>query len=199
MKNKLKALGIEDDMIGKVADVLKEEIADKYIPKSRFDEVNDAKKRLEEDVQQRDAQLAELGKTTGDIDALKTRISELQAENKQAAEDYEAKVKAMRTEDYIKTALMEAGLTDTKYLPGVKAYLPISELDIDNVQSVEAFKGKIAEAKSITSMWFKPDEPPSKELGGLKLNDPANKSNPGAETIDKGSYEYYLSQVMSQN
>ena len=195
MREKLKALFQDQETVDKVEAILKEELKDKYIPKARFDELNEAKKKAEQDVADRDAQLETLKTSTGDMDKLKKQIEALQVANQKAKDEYDASIKAMRRDDFVKTTLMEAGLLDAKYIPGVSAYLPIADLDIDSITSVESFKTKLAEAKTIASSWFKSDEPPTKELGGLKINDPTNKVPPGQEGIDKNSYEYFLSQV----
>lgn len=192
MRDKLKALALETDMIDKIDAILKEYIKDAYIPKSRFDEINEAKKKFESEVNERDKQLEELKKSSGDSDALKKQIENLQADNKKAKAEYEAQVKAMKRDDFVKTTLLEEGLLDAKYIPGVSAYLPISDLDIDNTTSVDAFKSKIAEAKTIASAWFKSDETPTKELNGLKINDPNNKANPNSSKYPEGSYEALL-------
>ena len=192
MKDKLSALGLDGDMIEKVTEILKSEISDKYVPLSRFNEINDAKKKAEEDVASRDAQLETLKNASGDMEKLKKQIEELQADNLKAKQEYDAKLKIMRRDDFVKTTLMDAGLLDAKYIPGVSAYLPINELDVDSVASVDAFKAKLAEAKTIASSWFKTDAPPAKELGGLKLNDPTTKTPPGAEKYAEGSYEAIL-------
>lgn len=192
MKDKLTALGLEAEMVEKIAEILKSEISDKYIPLARFNEINDQKKKFEEDVASRDAQLEALKNTTGDIDKLKKQIETLQADNQKAKDEYNAQLKVIRRDDFVKTTLMEAGLLDTKYIPGVSAYLPIADLDVDNVGSVEAFKGKLAEVKTIASAWFKTEEPSPAEIGGLKINDPINKVPPGTMKYAEGSYEALL-------
>ena len=192
MKDKLSALGLDGDMIEKVTEILKSEISDKYVPLSRFNEINDAKKKAEEDVASRDAQLETLKNASGDMDKLKKQIEELQADNLRAKQEYDAKLKIMRRDDFVKTTLMDAGLLDAKYIPGVSAYLPINELDVDSVASGDAFKAKLAEAKTMASSWFKTDTPPAKELGGLNLNDPPTKTPPGVEKYAEGSYEAIL-------
>ena len=74
MKDKLSALGLDGDMIEKVTEILKSEISDKYVPLSRFNEINDAKKKAEEDVASRDAQLETLKNASGDMEKLKKGI-----------------------------------------------------------------------------------------------------------------------------
>ena len=81
-----------------------------FIPKSRFDEVNDTKKDLEKQINDRDKQLKDLGdKVKGNEEAEKT-IKELQEANKTTKEQYEAKLQEIT----INTAI-QAKLTDTKY------------------------------------------------------------------------------------
>lgn len=194
MRDKLKELSLTEEQMDKIDAILKDEIKDKYVPLARFNSLNDQKKKLEGDIAAYDAQLETLKTSSGDVDKLKKQIETLQADNRKAKEEYDASLKAIRRDDFVKTTLMEAGLLDAKYIPGVSAYLPISELDIDNVTSVNAFKAKLAEAKTITASWFKSDEPPTKEIGGLKINDPTTKVPAGKESLDKNSYEYILSQ-----
>ena len=198
MKEKLKAIGLEDEMVTKVDEILKAELKDRYVPLERFNTVNERKNKLEEDVGNLDSELEKLKKSSGDIDSLKEQIEVLQNANRTAQAEYDAKIKAMRTDDFVKTKLMEAGLIDAKYIPGVKAYLNLDELDIDNVKSVEKFDSAISEAKSITSAWFKSTEPPTTELGGLKLNDPTSKVAPDINSAPKDSYEYILSQYTKE-
>lgn len=194
MRDKLAELSLTEEQMDKIDAILKEELKDKYVPLSRFNSLNEQKKKLEEDIAGYDAQLESLKNASGDVDKLKKQIETLQADNRKAKEEYDASIKAMRRDDFIKSTLMEAGLLDAKYIPGVSAYLPINDLDIDSVTSVDTFKTKIAEAKTIASAWFKSDEPPAKEIDGLRINDPITKKNPSDERIDKNSYEYFLNQ-----
>lgn len=194
MRTKLGEMSLTEEQMDKIEAILKEEIKDKYVPLNRFNSLNDQKKKLEEDIANYDTQLETLKNANGDVEKLRKQIESLQADNQKAKDEYNANLKAMRRDDFVKTTLMEAGLLDAKYIPGVSAYLPISELDIDSVASVDSFKSKLAEAKTIASSWFNPDEPPVKELGGLKLNDPSNKLDTGIGVVDKDSYEYILAQ-----
>ena len=130
---------------------------------------------------------------------MKKRIEELQADNQKAKDEFDATLKAMKRDSYVNNTLLEAGLIDTKYIPGISAYLPINELDIDSVTSVEEFKQKLDDVKTtIAPGWFKSNEPLPTELNGLKVNDPTTKVAPGDEFVDKTSYEYMLAQALKQ-
>ena len=78
-----------------------------YVPKSRFNEVNEEKKTLQTTVADRDKQLEALKKTSGDAEGLKKQIESLQAENKKAKEESEAKLKDLQFNNAIKLAIVE--------------------------------------------------------------------------------------------
>ncbi|MGG3278871.1 phage scaffolding protein [Paenibacillus solani] len=76
-----------------------------WIPKDKFNEVNEAKKKLEGDLSERDKQLADLKKDAGDNEALKEQISKLQESNKEAADKYAADVRELQLNTALKLAL----------------------------------------------------------------------------------------------
>lgn len=78
-----------------------------YVPKSRFNEVNEEKKTLTATVADRDKQLETLKKSTGDLDALKNQIKSLQDANKKAQEEADAKMKELRINNAIKLAIVD--------------------------------------------------------------------------------------------
>lgn len=63
-------LGLDEEIAKKCETASTEELKT-FIPKTRFDEVNNEKKKLELDVQERDLQLETLKKSIGDVDAMK--------------------------------------------------------------------------------------------------------------------------------
>lgn len=97
-KEQLIALGLTEEQANKVV-----EGYGTTIPKSRFDEVNNAKKQLETDLASRDKQLEELKKV--DAEVLQAQIEKLQGENATAKEEYESKLKETQLSSAIKLAL----------------------------------------------------------------------------------------------
>lgn len=71
-----------------------EQIGKRFVSKADFDEKNEAKKELEKQIKERDNQLDELKKL--DAEGLQKRISELEDENKNSKEEYEAKLSGMQ-------------------------------------------------------------------------------------------------------
>lgn len=103
-KEEFTALGISEELAEKAAEASKKEL-EEFIPQSRFNEVNEARKQLEKDVSARDTQLEELRKSAGDNETLTKQIAELQSENKTAREKYEEDMKALRLSTAIKLAI----------------------------------------------------------------------------------------------
>lgn len=105
----IKALGISnlsDEDINKIVNASTEELKE-YVLKTKFDEVNSAKKQLETDVKDRDKQIEEIKKNAGDNEELKKQIETLQGENKTAKEKYEAELKDLQISNAIKLAISD--------------------------------------------------------------------------------------------
>ena len=79
-KEEFVKLGIDEETAKKCEAASQEELKG-FIPKTRFDEVNNEKKKLELDLRDRDGQLETLKNSTGDVEAMKQQIATLQAEN----------------------------------------------------------------------------------------------------------------------
>lgn len=103
-KDQFIALGLSEEQADKAATASQEELKG-FIPKPRFDEVNTAKKAAEDTLKERDKQLEDLKKTSGDSEALKQQIDTLQAENQAAKEKYESEVKELSLNTAVKLAL----------------------------------------------------------------------------------------------
>ena len=88
-KEDLLKLGLTEEQAEKVLSVNAEQLKG-FIPKVRFDEVNNAKKQAEKDLSERDKQLETLKNSTGDVETLKQTIETLQNENKAATDKYNA-------------------------------------------------------------------------------------------------------------
>ena len=113
-KEDLTALGISEELAEKAVQLHNEEINGKFIPKNRFDEVNNAKKKLEDDLKDRDKQLDDLKKSDGDVETLKQQIADLQAANKQAADEHKAEMEKLKMDGVIENALVSAGAKNSK-------------------------------------------------------------------------------------
>lgn len=144
-KEDLLKLGLDEETAKKVADASAEELKG-YIPKTRFDEVNNEKKKLELDVRDRDSQLETLKNSTGDVKGMKKQIEILQADNKKKDEEHAAEIKQLKVEAAISAALTGAKAKNEKV---VKALL---ELDPEKIELLDdgTIKGLDDQIKKLT-------------------------------------------------
>lgn len=87
-----------------------------FIPKGRFDEVNNQVRELKSQVSERDEQLKDLGTKAKGNEELEKQIQELQTANQTKVEEYETKLKQQEYDFAYKTALGGAGAKDEKVL-----------------------------------------------------------------------------------
>jgi len=92
LKELLKKAGVAEDKLDALVSDIGKELPKHFIPKDKYNEVAETKKQLEKDIQDRDKQLDDLKKAVGSNEDLKQQIEKLQADNKKAAEDWQAKV-----------------------------------------------------------------------------------------------------------
>ncbi|MEK4712249.1 phage scaffolding protein [Sporosarcina sp. FSL K6-5500] len=122
-KEQLIALGLTEEQADEVVAGI-----GTMIPKSRFDEVNAAKKQLDTDLAARDTQLEELKKTAGASEELKGQIATLQAANDTTKTEYEEKIQKQSYNYALERALTEAKVKNPK---AVKALLDIEAIKLD--------------------------------------------------------------------
>jgi len=108
-----------DDLYGQVAeklsnsDVKLANLADGgYVNKDKFLAAENTANELQAQIAERDKQLATLQKSTGDADALKAKIAELQAANETAVTEYQEKLSKSQLEAAKKLAIANARPVD---------------------------------------------------------------------------------------
>jgi flagellar biosynthesis regulator FlbT len=138
-KEELLKLGLDEETAKKVEAASAEELKG-YIPKVRFDEVNNEKKSLELTVKERDGQLETLKNSTGDVEGLKKQIDELQATNKTAAETHAAEIKTLKINAAVDAALATAKVKNAK---AVRALLDLEKAKLADDGTVEGLADQI--------------------------------------------------------
>lgn len=127
-KEDLLKLGLTEEQAEKVLSANTEQLKG-FIPKARFDEVNNAKKQAEKDLSDRDKQLETLKNSTGDVETLKNTIKQLQDENKASKEQYEANISKIKLDNAIDNALGNAKAKNSK---AVRALLDMGKIKFEN-------------------------------------------------------------------
>lgn len=163
-------LGLSEEQATKAAEVSAEELKG-FIPKSRFDEVNEVKKRLEEDLKKRDQQLEELKKLNPE--KLQEEINRLQEKNKQTQKQYEEELSKIKLENAIEKALINA---KAKNIKAVKALLDLEkvELDGETVKGLDDQIKKLTEGEDTKFLFDVAGEKPN--FKGIKPGEKTDKS-----------------------
>lgn len=148
-----------------------------FIPKSRFDEVNTEKKNLEASKTTLEGQLETLKKSTGDTDALKAQIDQLQKDNKAKDEVHAAELKEIKIDTAIKDKL-----TDTKYPDLLATKFDKSKLVVGTDGAVSGIDEQLTGIKETYKDLFTPV---------VKGNDPYNKEKNPNGTKNPWSKEHF--------
>jgi hypothetical protein len=159
-------LGFSEEDAIKAAEASQEELKG-FIPKARFDEVNNEKKKLETTVVERDTQLETLKNTTGDVEAMKTQITTLQADNKKKDDEHAAELKKLKRDAIDESILLESKAKNTK---AVKALLEKIDdsVDEDSYKTLRSEQiKKLVEAED-TKFLFNVETKPGKGFKGVK-------------------------------
>lgn len=157
-KEEFIALGLTEELAKKAEEASQKEL-ETYIPKTRFDEVNNAKKKAEDDVQARDKQIEELKKV--DAEGLQTKITELQEANKEAEKKYQEQIKEERANNAIKLAL-NGKVHDDSLVAGLVDKTKIIVNDDGTVTGLEEQLKTIKEGKAFL---FKEEKAPDPKPG----------------------------------
>ncbi len=88
---------------------ISDEIGKGFVARADFNNANEAKKKLEEQLASRDKQLAELSEKTGDAGALAEALKKAKEENETAAKNHKAEIDRLRLDTAVDKALTDAG------------------------------------------------------------------------------------------
>ena len=126
-KEEIVALGVDGEIAQKIVDMAAGEIDGAYVTKERFNEVNEAKKKAEALVKERDGQIETLKASSGDNETMKKQIEDLQAANKAAADKYAADLKQLRLDNAVDKGITAANGKNAK---AIRALLDLEKVEI---------------------------------------------------------------------
>ena len=122
-KEQLIALGAPDELAAKIAGESAKEL-EGYIEKSKYSEIETAKKQLEEGNKTLTKQLEEIKKSAGDNAELKKQIEDMQSANKAKEKEYADSIAKLKLDNAVDLALLGAGAKNNK---AVKALLNLEK------------------------------------------------------------------------
>lgn len=179
LKEQLVQYGLTEE---KAQEFIDKNIDGVFIPKARFDEANEENKGLKFQIADRDTQLEQLKKSSGDNADLKAQIEKLQGENKTQKEGYEAQIAQIRLDNAVDSALTAAGAKNNK---AVKAMLDMTGVKLDKEGNLTGLKEQLDSVKKSDSYMFN-----AAGSAGFKGAKPGagGDGNPGGVDTSKMTY-----------
>ena len=160
-----------------------------FIPKARFDEVNNEKKKLELDVRDRDGQLETLKNSSGDVNELKKQIETLQNDNKTKDEAHAAEIKKLKTDNAVKSALVNAKAKNEVAVMALLKDLDKAEFNDDG--TIKGLDEQITAIKKSDAYLFETTETKKTQVKGAVVGEPTDPDTKGLtkEQFNKMSYK----------
>lgn len=184
-KEELTNLGLSDEQAEKVIALHKSELDGSYIPKSRFDEVNEKFKNAEKTVSERDKQLETLKKSSGDNEELKKQIEQLQKDNADQKKAHEAEIAKIQLDNAINSALTGAG---AKNIVAVRAVLgDTSKMKLSDKGEVEGLADAIKAIQKSDAYLF--NTPQQNKFSGFVPGNSGDIKPNTAVDMSKMSYD----------
>ncbi|MCE4147396.1 phage scaffolding protein [Bacillus velezensis] len=141
-----------------------------WFPKERFDAVNNEKKDLKSQLDERDQQLNALQKQAKGNEELQAAIEQLQEDNKKTATEYQQKLDQQAFDFAIESALRDA---KSKNIKAVKANLNLDGLKLADGKVI-GLDEQLTALRESDSYLFEEDQKSAPSLAGRQPHDTAN-------------------------
>ncbi len=152
-KEDLIAMGLTEEQAQKVMD----SIDGNFVTKKRFNEINEENNTLKKSVSDRDKQLEDLKKSSGDNAALQQQISDLQKQNADQQKAHDEELAKLKLDNAVEIALSGAKAKNGK---AVRAMLDMSKVKIEEDGKLSGFDEQIEALKKSDGYMFDVQEQP---------------------------------------
>ena len=193
-KEELVKLGLTEEDAEKVAKASEEELKG-FVPKARFDEVNEAKKHAEESVKERDKQIEGLKTSAGDAEKLKEQIEQRQQDNKAKDSLHASEIKKLKIDNAVDSALMTA---KAKNLKAVRALLDLDKAELSEDGTVKGLAEQIEALSKADDSKFLFESSGKPNIKGAKTGEDGSDGNGGKPDLSKMNYDE-ICQYLAEN
>lgn len=180
-KEDLIAMGLTEDQAKKVMDSLD----GNFVTKTRFNEVNEENKTLKQSVADRDKQLEDLKKSSGDNAELKKQIETLQQQNAEQQKAHEAELKQLKLDNAIDTALTAAGAKNVK---AVKPFIDTTKIKLGDDGKLTGLDEQLKEVQKTEGYLFAEKQQKQQAFKGFQPG-ASGEVKPGTE-VDTSKMTY---------
>lgn len=160
-KEDLIAMGLTEDQAKKVMDSLDGE----FVTKARFNEVNEENKTLKKSVSDRDKQLEDLKKSSGDNAALQQQISDLQKQNADQQKAHDEELAKLKLDNAVELGLSGANARNSK---AVRAMLDMSKIKMGEDGTLSGLSEQIEALKKSDSYMFDIQQQTQQQFTGFQ-------------------------------
>lgn len=193
-KEELVKLGLTEEDAEKVAKASEEELKG-FVPKTRFDEVNEARKHAEESVKERDKQIEGLKTSAGDAEKLKQQIEDLQKANKEKDSVHATEIKKLKLDNAVDSALTAAKAKNVK---AVRALLDLDKAELSDDGTVKGLAEQIQKLQTADDSKFMFESSGKPKMKGAKTGEDGIDDGDGKPDLSKMSYDE-ICQFLSEN
>lgn len=180
-KEDLIAMGLTEEQAKKVMDSLD----GNFVTKTRFNEVNEENKTLKQSVADRDKQLEDLKKSSGDNAELKKQIETLQQQNAEQQKAHEAELKQLKLDNAIDTALTAAGAKNVK---AVKPFVDTTKIKLGEDGKLTGLDEQLKEVQKTEGYLFAEKQQKQQTFKGFQPG-ASGEVKPGTE-VDTSKMTY---------
>lgn len=160
-KEELIAMGLTEEQAKKVMDSLN----GNFVTKTRFNEVNEENKTLKKSVTDRDKQLEDLKKSSGDNAELKKQIETLQQQNADQQKTHDEELAKLKLDNAVEIALSGSKAKNGK---AVKAMLDMSKVKMGEDGKLSGFDEQIEALKKSDGYMFDVQEQTQQQFTGFQ-------------------------------
>ena len=174
----LMATGLTKEQAETVLRMHKEAIDGNYVPKARFETEREKVKSLEQQVQERDKQINELGQFKGTAEQLQQKVADLEKQNQEAAKKYQEDLLNVQKEAAIRIELQGKVIDADDVLPK----LDMSKIVLEDGKIKSGLSEQIEALKKAKPHYFVQDtqqqqQPPTGWIFGKTPMDSSDSSN----------------------
>lgn len=154
-------MGLTEEQAKKVMD----SIDGNFVTKARFNEVNEENKTLKKSVSDRDKQLEDLKKSSGDNAALQQQISDLQKANEDQKKAHETELNQLKLDNAVEVALKDAG---AKNIKAVRANIDMTSVKIGEDGKISGLTEQVESLKKSEGWMFNTDQQTQQQFTGFQ-------------------------------
>jgi hypothetical protein len=153
-KESLIAAGFTEEQAAKIMEMHKKAIDGNYVPKATFEAEREKCKNLTAQIAERDKQIAELGTFKGTAEQLKMKVAELEKQNKEAREKFEADLLQVQKEAAIRLEIASSVIDPDDVIPK----LDQSKIVFKDGKIVSGLTEQLEELKKTKPHYFKTEK-----------------------------------------